>query len=579
MNRHGLKHLLSLLVLLLIVVGLSAQYDQKEILTQQAYQKMAMRQFTEAENLFLQVLETNPEDLNSILQLLNIYFQTSQLDKAENFLKVHKRIIPPITALEQEILLLVMQGKPDAAWTLGETYLQRQNYSDNSYRIVASYFERRGFYEQMMRLYGEARTKLNNPDLFRLESANTALNMRQYPLALTEYLSFLDKNPGNIFFINSQCRTILNDDPEQITVIRTYALDSTNPVVKELYANALVYQKNYLEALEVFKNLPADRLIRFAEEQYVAANDQIALPTFRYLEEISTDTIAKNDYRLRQAMILHRNRDFAGTQTLLESIFADSLMLERKNLQRKGINLNARKLMAENALAFQRDPISAKTWLTEARKYCTNSYDLQDIDLSLVRLHLIREEYGEARAVLAGVNDPQLLELREYIRFTTELMSGNTGLADTLMNEYVIRYPSGKYVNDSIYQMMFALSLDASGKEAYFDAYRMLLLQDIGAVDSLRALYIVTNDEELLIQAVEWSLLMGDRTRATDILTHTWQDPICKEYAGLLSLLLTDDKTAGETMARDFLRESPNSIFAPRFRQSLNRINTSRPDY
>jgi hypothetical protein len=32
-------------------------------------------------------------------------------------------------------------------------------------------------------------------------------------------------------------------------------------------------------------------------------------------------------------------------------------------------------------------------------------------------------------------------------------------------------------------------------------------------------------------------------------------------------------------MARDFLKNNPDSIFAPKFRQSLSRMNYSRPDY
>lgn len=111
-----MKRLLLLMFALLVLIPLAGQYNEREILSQQAYQMISQRQFAEAERLFLQVLEKFPDDANSVFQLLNIYNQTSQLDKAENLLRQYRRILPANQATEQEILLLVMQGKPDAAW-------------------------------------------------------------------------------------------------------------------------------------------------------------------------------------------------------------------------------------------------------------------------------------------------------------------------------------------------------------------------------------------------------------------------------------------------------------------------------
>jgi tetratricopeptide (TPR) repeat protein len=163
------------MLLLLLVCGLFGQYDEKAILGQQAYQMLAQRQFGEAEKLFNQILQKYPDDVNSVLQLLNLLFQTSQLDKAEAALNQYRRVLPQTSLTEQEILLLVMQGKADPAWDKSQSYLQQQSYSEGKYRLIASFFERRGFLEQVIRLYHEARVKLKNPELFRLEIANAAL--------------------------------------------------------------------------------------------------------------------------------------------------------------------------------------------------------------------------------------------------------------------------------------------------------------------------------------------------------------------------------------------------------------------
>ena len=574
-----MKRFLLPLAFLLVLIPLWGQYNERDILNQQAYQMLGQRQFAEAEKIFLQVLEKYPDDANSVLQLLNIYFQTSQLDKAENLLRQHRRILPANQATEQEILLLVMQGRPDDAWNLGQTQLSRMNHSESTYRLLASYFERRGFYDHVLRLYEEARARRGNPDLFRLEIANAALNYRRFEQALREYLSFLEKNPSNIFFVNNQCKTILREDPELIATIGEFAETSANPIIKELYANALLSQNRAPEALEVYKNLPPERLLSFAEQQYAALNDEVALPAFEHLAGISTETLERNDYRLRQAFIHFRSGRHVETDSLLRAVIADSLMLERKNYQRRGVNLNARKLMAENSLALTKSTAAAKTWYEEARRFCGSAYDRQNIDLALVRLLAIDQDFETALTILNGVNEPKHLETRDYLRFSVELLRGNTDVADSLMNEYVIRWPGGVYVNDAIYQMMFVLELSGKDLDSFHLANRMMLLGDPAAVDTLAAVFASTDDEELLILAVEWAILLAEPDKALNLLEHDWQDPVSAEYAALLRLKLSTEEDEAQRFARDFLTANPGSIFAPKFRMSLARTGYSRPDF
>ncbi|HQC46643.1 MAG TPA: tetratricopeptide repeat protein [Candidatus Syntrophosphaera sp.] len=574
-----MKRFLLPLAFLLVLIPLWGQYNERDILNQQAYQMLGQRQFAEAEKIFLQVLEKYPDDANSVLQLLNIYFQTSQLDKAENLLRQHRRILPANQATEQEILLLVMQGRPDDAWNLGQTQLSRMNHSESTYRLLASYFERRGFYDHVLRLYEEARARRGNPDLFRLEIANAALNYRRFEQALREYLSFLEKNPSNIYFVNNQCKTILRENPELIATIGEFAETSANPIIKELYANALLSQNRAPEALEVYKNLPPERLLSFAEQQYAALNDEVALPAFEHLAGISTETLERNDYRLRQAFIHFRSGRHVETDSLLRAVIADSLMLERKNYQRRGVNLNARKLMAENSLALTKSTATAKTWYEEARRFCGSAYDRQNIDLALVRLLAIDQDFETALAILNGVNEPKHLETRDYLRFSVELLRGNTDVADSLMNEYVIRWPGGVYVNDAIYQMMFVLELSGKDLDSFHLANRMMLLGDPAAVDTLAAVFASTDDEELLILAVEWAILLAEPDKALNLLEHDWQDPVSAEYAALLRLKLSTAEDEAQRFARDFLTANPGSIFAPKFRMSLARTGYSRPDF
>lgn len=579
MNSKACLLLLFAAFLLLVSNPAWGQYNEREILTQQAYAQLGARQFAEAEKIFLQILEKYPNDTNSVLQLMNVYFQTSQLDKAEELLKRYRRSLPENQGTEQEIQLLIMRGKPEQAWNLSQAYLQRQNYGEGNYRLLASFFERRGFFEQVLRLYRDARKQLGKPDLFRLEMANSALNFRQFDVAVSEYLIWLEQNPPNLYFVNNQCKTIIKEDPSMLRVIGNHVRGRDSEVLRELYANILVSQQEYLQALEIYKQLPLDKLIRFANEQFTAQNDRIALPAFEYLASLDGDAFDRNEYKLRQAQIQFRNGNYGSSAQILLQISADPQMHERQNLFRKGVNLATRKLLAETALATAKDIPAALDWYGEARQFCNNNYDLQDVDLAVVRLLIIQQDYDRARQKLLQVREPRHGETRDYLLFTLELMRGNTELADSLMNDYLIAHPAGAFANDAIYQMMLVLGLQETDRESFFGANRLMMLRDPAAIDSLQSVFLRNGDEELLILASEWAILLARQDKAKTLLEHEWQDEVCAEYAALLKLVLTTDGESEQLMARDFLKNNPDSIFAPKFRQSLSRMNYSRPDY
>lgn len=579
MNSKACLFLLFTAFLLLVSSPAWGQYNEREILTQQAYAQLGARQFAEAEKIFLQILEKYPNDTNSVLQLMNVYFQTSQLDKAEELLKRYRRSLPENQATEQEIQLLIMRGKPEQAWNLSQAYLQRQNYGEGNYRLLASFFERRGFFEQVLRLYRDARKQLGKPDLFRLEMANSALNFRQFDVAVSEYLTWLEQNPPNLYFVNNQCKTIIKEDPSMLRVIGNHVRGRDSEVLRELYANILVSQQEYLQALEIYKQLPLDKLIRFANEQFTAQNDRIALPAFEYLASLDGEAFDRNEYKLRQAQIQFRNGNYGNSAQILLQISADPQMRERQNLFRKGVNLATRKLLAETALATAKDIPAALDWYSDARQFCNNKFDLQDLDLAVVRLLIIQQDYDRARQKLLQVREPRHGETRDYLLFTLELMRGNTELADSLMNDYLIAHPSGVFANDAIYQMMLVLGLQETDKESFFGANRLMMLRDPAAIDSLQSVFLRNGDEELLILASEWAILLARQDKAKTLLEHEWQDEVCAEYAALLKLVLTTDGEREQLMARDFLKNNPDSIFAPKFRQSLSRMNYSRPDY
>ncbi|HNQ44060.1 MAG TPA: hypothetical protein PKI59_06500, partial [Candidatus Cloacimonadota bacterium] len=154
---------------------------------------------------------------------------------------------------------------------------------------------------KVLELYQQARTKLKNPELFRLGIANTSMNYRQFSTAVYEYLAFLMKNPVNLFFTNNQLKTILQEDSTQIAIIAAIADSSSNQAIKEAYASALLIQRDYTTALQIYKQLDTQKMSRFADEQAAAGNAIIAFQAYAYLDSVETDALRKVDLRYRMA--------------------------------------------------------------------------------------------------------------------------------------------------------------------------------------------------------------------------------------------------------------------------------------
>lgn len=571
----------SIILLLLLCSFLAiawGQYNEKEILFQQAYQLLAQRQYSQAEQLFIQLLDKYPNDMNSIMQLLNIYFSLSQTDKAEALLAKYQRVLTPQSYSEQHIQLLVLQAKPLDAWQESMAYLDAYNHDEQKYRRLASYFERKGFYDKVLELYAMGRQRLQNPELFRLEIANTSLNYRMLEPAIREYLSYLEKNPVNLFFTINQIKTILLEDSTLISVVGAIADSSSSSVLKELYAGALINLKNYATALEIYKQLDPIKMYRFAEEQSAADNDSIAFSAYEYLSLNEKDEVKNADLLFRMAQIRFANADFASTNAILRRSVALPFWKDRNLSFRSTVGVRIRKLMADNCLALGMPADSAKAWLEEAKIYGRDIVEKQEIDLEIARLLIMLGDQAAATKILQATNQSKLFETRDYLGFLAALLSNQGTLADSLMNEFVIKYPGSAFTNDAIYLNMLTINMDPADQLLFFAAIRLLQLNQKSGLDSLELVFTHNKDEELRLLAIEWAMGFGDFNRASLLLDYAFEDQLAAEYAELLRLLLTKDKAEEQRLAREFLKAKPNSIFSPDFRNRISRMSSMKPN-
>ncbi|MEN6444706.1 MAG: tetratricopeptide repeat protein [Candidatus Cloacimonas sp.] len=572
------KKVLLILILFACLSAIYAQYDEKQIITQQANQLLIQRQYAQAEQLFLQILEKYPNDLNSIYQLMNLYFTLSQTDKAEATLNKYQRILPPQTYSELHIQLLVLQANVDTAWQETMRYLETFGEDEFKYRRLATFFERKAFYDKVMDLYTMARNRLGKPDLFRLEMANTALNYRQFEKAIREYMAYTENNPPYLFFTNNQLKTILQEDSSLISVVSAIADSSNSSILKEIYANALIQLQDYKTALDIYKQLEPQKLLRFAEDQSAAGNDSIAFEAYNYLESRETDMVKKMDLLYRLAELKYQERDFSSSEKIILESLSKPFWKDKNLSTRFSVGVKLRKLMADLKLAKNEPVDSVLFWLNEAKKYCRNNLETQEMDVEIARLHILQGDKQSAENILKTINYSNLQEKVAYLNFFNVLLAGETSLADTLMNEFIIKYPDSIYANDAIYLMMFTLNIADQDKNSFYSAIRLLQLNRQSGIDTLEVIFSHNQDEEILLLAIEWAIAFGNVQKAETLLQYDFKDDVASDYAALLRLILVLDPVEEQRIAKEFLKNKPNSVFSPDFRQKINRWAASRPN-
>lgn len=567
------------LLLMLSLYGLShGQYNEKDILSQQAYQMFMQRQYAQAEQLYLQILEKYPGDLSTINQVLLIYFALSQTDKAEALLTKYQRTIPSQVYSEQHIQLLVLQAKVPEAWQESMSYLELNNHDEYRYRLLASYFERKGFYDKVLELYKLARIKLNKPGFFRLEIANASLNYRLYAEAIYEYLAYLETAPVNLFFTNNQLKVILAEDASLISYVAAIADTSHSVAVKEAYAGALVNLKQYSQALNVYKQLDISKLYRFADDLAGAGSDSLAQAAYRYAQSVERDPNKLLELSYRTASISFQQADYLSTKEALTACFSLDIWNDSRLPTRSGYANKLMRLMSSTCLALNESIDSVFIWLDKARIYARDNIERQDTDLEYARLKILNSDEASAIKILSTVQEPSLQEKKDYLLFLGALLSHQTALADTLMNNFIIRYPGSSYTNDAIYLVMLTLGIKAEDQSSFFSAIKLLQMNQKSGLDSLEYVFNANKDEELLLLEIEWAIGLGESARAMTLLDYPFTDPVAMEYTELLRVLLTNNEVEQQQLAKEFLKAKPNSIFSPGFRQRLSKLSSSRPN-
>ncbi|MDD4232372.1 MAG: hypothetical protein PHU48_06925 [Candidatus Cloacimonetes bacterium] len=561
-----------LIITLIMLSLLWGQYDERQILVQQANQLMVQRQYDRAEEVFLQIIAQYPDDINSILQLTQLYLSLSQEVKVEEMLQTHQRHIPENAYTELRIQLLILQGKHEQANSLADSYLEIYGSNRSKYNLIASYFSGRGDNESAIRIF-EAARRVHGDDIFAVEIASAAMKCGLYEKALREYLNHSANAQNTNLFIRNQVSEIVREDSTLINVVRNFANTHDNFVIKEIYALALMTIKNYEEALETYKQMPLTYLRNFAAEQLKLGNLDITLKAYRFLGQNAEQPAQRLYYGYEVANIFFQSAQYDSTENIINELLQDPSWNKPKQAGKSSLLVKLRRLKAENDLALGVELNRVRQWIEQTKDYSVYHDEIQELDVDLARFAILDEDFETAKSTLKRIVVQDYLAERHYLEFLLALMQGEKAEADSLMHEYVLKHPDSEYTNDIIYLNMLSINMSDIQLQNFSKAIRMLQLFKPEGIQILVDLFEQNDDEELLMLAIEWSLALGDITRAEVLLAHDFKDELARDYALMLSLFLIHERETEIQLAQEFLKNKPNSIFSPRFRQIISRMS------
>ncbi len=563
------KYTFIIVLMLLAVITLSAQYDEKRILSQQASQYMVTRQYDRAEEIYLEILDKYPNDVNTVLQLMQLYLNISNKDKAEQHLNRYQRHLADNQQMELRMQLLLMQGKAQEAKSIVTGYLELYGQHSSRHRLLATYYERYRYYEEAIEIYLAAREQFGGT-IFALELANASMRIQRFHDATEEYLNYIAASTGVNYFVKNQITSMLKRDESILEKIRLASENRNSEVIIELYAASLIELERFDEALDIYKGLNPSFMRNFAQQQRKLGNYSIAIPAYQHLAEIAEKPIQRLNYELDIAMIYHEDSEYSLCDLQLTKLLADDYWKINQSNPRSAVYFMTRKLKAENDTALGVDFTEIVTWLQESKRYVGRVRDTQELELAIAKISILNQDYDNGNKALARITMPDFREDSDYLKFMLQFYQNDIEKADELMHSFLITHPESEYANDIIYLNMLAINMNDSQSERFGATIRKLQLYNDEGIAELSALFEQTGDEELLILAIEWALRMGQTAKASELLEHDFQDELASDYAQYFRLALINDPEEERDFARQYLKLRPNSIFSPRFRQSLS---------
>lgn len=562
------------LIVFAVIAAVNAQFDEKEFQLKRAQNYIFQREYTKANEIYQELLEQFPEDHEIAARLITNLIRISELDKAEQILEKYKKIFPDLQFVTTSIVLYTALGDPETAGKIASDYIEKNPGKIAAYREISVAFEKVRNYEKSIEVMLKARKSARDDYLYTRELALAYEMIEDLSNSSKEYLKHLEYNQSYFHFVFSRMKKILAVSPVQIENIRNYTQNSDNESILELYALCLGEIGDTAKALEIYEKLEPVKLLEFADRQRATGNMEIALTAYsKYLENIDEPHL-KADVLIELAEIKIEQKDFSTAKQILLEIYADDQLNKGKYFYKTNAGRICRELLAEIAQREYEPDDIILAYLEEAKDFAFNQKIRKEIDYKILHFQVMSNKLDQAKADLKNLllNDDSGTDTYKLGLFYSFFISGieNDPAADSLLGELLVFTPSGDLTNDALELKIIGDALTPAARRTLFHAYQQKnLYRFAAAIDSLMTIHDLTGNEDVLILAGTWAWQAEDNLTASSIFQLKFENTVLAEYALLAETRLIDDPELRNQRVQNFLKEKPESVFSPEFRQLL----------
>ncbi len=254
-----------LLLIFLFSFMIADQSTDNEQLFKQGITFERMGKFELAENIYLELLNSDPKNSRFYFQLKSLYKRNNSYLKLEKLLENRIKLFPKDFQTKVEIGdIYFKSNNKEKAIEYWDDLLFEFKSNKTIYYLLFQIFSANELYKKLSSLVEKGRLEFNEPNFLSYELGNYKSAKLDFYGSIQEYLKFLKTNPNQLNIISSKI-LVFSDDSKNKNIIEKSFDDFfvknnkiNNKVIVHVFIDFLLKTKNYSEALNQLFFLPLD---------------------------------------------------------------------------------------------------------------------------------------------------------------------------------------------------------------------------------------------------------------------------------------------------------------------------------
>ena len=254
-----------LLLIFLFSFMIAEQSTDNEKLFKQGITFERMGKFELAENIYLELLNSDPKNSRFYFQLKSLYKRNNIYLKLEKLLENRIKLFPKDFQTKVEIGdIYFKSNNKEKAIGYWDDLLFEFKSNKTIYYLLFQIFSANKLDKKLSSIVEKGRLQFNEPNFLSYELGNYKSAKLDFYGSIQEYLKFLKTNPNQLNIISSKI-LVFSDDSKNKNIIEKSFDDFfiknnkiNNKVIVHVFIDFLLKTKNYSEALNQLFFLPLD---------------------------------------------------------------------------------------------------------------------------------------------------------------------------------------------------------------------------------------------------------------------------------------------------------------------------------